>query len=297
MKEKTKKKSISWLCRCKQKIKEEHPIIMTYYRFYKKMGYFCHLRHPRTFNEKIQYLKIFYYPKNPLITQCADKYAVRKFISEKGYENLLVPLIGCWDSVEAVDFDSLPDRFVIKCNHGSGYNILCHDKRSFDKINQGGVLREWMEKDFSDLCGELHYKNIPRKIIAEEYLGEEIYDYKFFCMNGKPVFFYISQEIPGTDKVRCSFWDIDGKPAEFERTDEEFYERDNYPTLPQHLKEMKQIAADLSKEFLFVRVDLFEVNGKVYFSELTFTPAAGMMPFKPKEWDRRLGDMLELHEK
>ena len=138
MKGKTKKKNISWLWRCKQKIKEEHPIIMTYYRFYKKMGYFCHLRHPRTFNEKIQYLKIFYYPKNPLITQCADKYAVRKFISEKGYENLLVPLIGCWDSVEAVDFDSLPDRFVIKCNHGSGYNILCHDKRSFDKINQGG---------------------------------------------------------------------------------------------------------------------------------------------------------------
>lgn len=131
----------AWIYQVKQKIKRKHPVIMTYYQFYKKMGYWCHLKHPRTLNEKIQYLKLFYYPKSSIVTQCADKYEVRNFIRKKGYEDLLVPLIGCWDKVEEVDFDSLPDSFVIKCNHGSGYNILCPDKSKFDEIKWGGYCK------------------------------------------------------------------------------------------------------------------------------------------------------------
>lgn len=159
----------------------------------------------------------------------------------------------------------------------------------------GGVLQEWMKDDFSIRCAELQYRNIPRKIIAEKYLGGEIYDYKFFCLNGKPEFLYISQEIPDTNgELKCCFWNADGKPAQFERTDEYFFEEGNFPQLPQNFDKMKNIAADLSRDFPFVRVDLFEVNGKIYFSELTFTPAAGMMPLRPKEWDYKLGDRLKI---
>lgn len=290
-----KKEKQGWISRWKQRIKKNHPMLTTYYQFYQKMGYFCHLKHPRTLNEKIQYLKFFYYPNNSLVAQCADKYAVRNYIREKGLEDLLVPLIGYWENAEDVDFDSLPDSFVLKCNHGSGYNILCPDKCKFDKVKQRRVLREWMADDFSSRCFELQYKNIPRKIIAEKYLGEEIYDYKFFCLNGEPEFLYISQEIPNTNGlIKCCFWDAEGNLAQFKRTDEYFFEEGNYPKLPQNFEEMKRISAILAREFPFVRVDLFEVNGKVYFSELTFTPAAEMMPLSPKEWDRKLGNLLRL---
>lgn len=286
---------VSRIKKIKYFMDEKFPVLMTYYKFPKKMGYFCHLRHPRTLNEKIQYLKLFNYPKNPLITKCADKYAVREFIIDKGYKNLLVPLIGYWNKVDEIDFQKLPNSFVLKCNHGSGYNILCSDKSRFNVGKSKELLNAWMSEDFSIRCAELQYKSIPRKIIAEEYLGEDIYDYKFFCLNGIPQFMYISQEIPDTNgEVKCCFWNCNGELAEFWRTDEQFYTEEEHPNLPEKFEEMKLIASDLSKDFPFVRVDLFEIRGKIYFSELTFTPATGMMPLRPKEWDRKLGDMLKL---
>jgi len=286
---------VSLIKKVKRDMDKKFPVLMTYYKFPKRMGYFCHLKHPKTLNEKIQYLKLFNYPDNPLITKCADKYAVREYIIDKGYESLLVPLIGYWNKVDEIDFNNLPNSFVLKCNHGSGYNILCPDKNKFSVTKSKKLLNKWMNEDFSIRCAELQYKTIPRKIIAEKYLGREIYDYKFFCLNGIPRFMYISQEIPNTDgEVKCCFWDCNGELAEFERTDEHFYTEEERPNLPEKFEEMKKIASDLSKDFIFVRVDLFEIYGKIYFSELTFTPATGMMPLRPKEWDRKLGDMLKL---
>ena len=271
--------------------------MMTCYNFRCKMGYSCHIKNPQTFNEKIQYLKIYKYSNNPLVTKCADKFEVRNFIRDKGYGDLLVPLFGHWDSANDIDFDKLPDKFVLKCNHGSGYNILCNNKNKINRSEVIMTLDKWMKEDFSVKFAELQYRNIPHKIIAEQYLGEEIYDYKFFCFNGKPKYIYISQEIPETNgEVKCCFWDENGNLAEFERTDEHFYKKDEVPSIPTEFSEMKQIASDLSSGFPFVRVDLFLINDKIYFSELTFTPAAGMMPLRPTIWDRKLGDLLILQK-
>ena len=124
---------------------------------------------PKTFNEKLQWLKLYYYPKDPLVVQCADKYAVRDFIIEKGYGNTLVPLIGCWKSADEIDWYALPDQFVLKCNHGCAYNIVCQDKSTFDKRGAKKLLNRWLKEDFGAFNIEVHYSKIkPRRIICEE---------------------------------------------------------------------------------------------------------------------------------
>lgn len=272
------------------------PQLACSYFFYKKMGYIGHFKKPRTLNEKIQYLKLYVWPKNAKVIQCADKYAVRDYIKEKGYSEILVPLIGYWNKANEIDFKQLPSRFALKCNHGSGYNLICKDKKNLNIEETIGMLERWMSEDFSLYGGERHYRYIPKKIIAEKYLGEEIYDYKFFCFNGEPKFLYISVEVQSKNgkKVKCCFFDCNGEKAEFVRTDELFYADDEIPDIPEKFTEMKQIAKDLAKDFPFVRVDLFQIEEKVYFSELTFTPACGLMPLEPREWDKKLGDMLKL---
>ena len=281
--------------RLKEILKKKYPKFMSGYIFRKKMGYFCNLKNPKTFNEKIQYLKFNQYKDNKLVTECADKYKVREYIIKKGLEDTLVPLLGVWDKVEEVKFNELPNEFVLKCNHGSGYNIICADKLKLNTEKCILKLREWLEEDFSLKVLEPHYANIKKRIIAEKYLGQEVLDYKFFCFAGNPEFLYISRVVPNTNGlVKCCFWDSDGNRAEFERTDELFFDNHELPKLPKAFGEMKRIASVLSSDFPFVRVDLFCVDEKIYFSELTFTPAAGMMPFKPQKWDRIWGDKIKL---
>lgn len=271
------------------------PYIMNEYMFIKKMRYFCNLNSPKSFNEKIQWLKFNYYKDNVFITKCADKYKVREYIIEKGLGNILVPLLGCWDDTKSIDFQKLPEKYVLKCNHGCGYNIICSNRSEMVERDIVLQLNKWLNEDFSLNVLEPQYKNIERKIIAEKYLGNEILDYKFFCFSGKPEYMYISRVTPNSNgRFKCHFWKCDGRPAEFTRTDELFFEEDEKPELPKAFDEMKNIASVLSKDFPFVRVDLFYVEGKIYFSELTFTPAAGMMPLEPKEWDRKLGDLIDL---
>ena len=142
------------------------------------------LENPKTFNEKLQWLKLYYYPQNDLAVKCADKYRVREYIKEKGYENTLVPLLGAWDNVEDIDWDSLPNKFVLKCNHGCAYNIVCSDKDGFDKIEAKKQLNTWLKEDFGAFNIEPHYSNIKKhKITCEEFLGDNLVDYKFFCFN------------------------------------------------------------------------------------------------------------------
>lgn len=247
---------------------------------------------PKTFNEKLQWMKLNYYPKNPTVVQCADKYAVREYIKKKGYESKLVPLLGVWDRAEDITWESLPDKFVLKCNHGCAYNIVVPDKNTLNKKETIKQLNEWLKEDFGAFNIELHYSAIKHhRIICEEYLGENITDYKFFCFNGEPRCIYVSNDLIHDRQAKIGFFYLDGKKMPLKRDD---YADIESVDLPSYFDEMLEMTKDLCKEFPFVRVDYFIANGRYYFAELTFTPSACMMPFNPEKYDMEWGRELDI---
>lgn len=252
------------------------------------------LDNPTTFNEKLCWLKLREFPNNPQVIQCTDKYSVREYIKEKGDGNLLVKLLGVWDKAEDIDWELLPDKFVLKCTHGCAYNIICTEKNKLDKEKTYTQLNRWLKEDFGLVSGEPHYSKIPRKIICEEFLEGELKDYKFFCFNGVPRFYYVAVT-PGGDfhNMQCDFFWPNGKLADFYRLDHKRFAIP--PQAPYNLKEMLRIAKKLSSDFPFVRVDLMNVRDKLFFSELTFSPSAGIMPLVPEGTDERLGEWLDLN--
>ncbi len=251
------------------------------------------LKSPHTFNEKINWLKLNAYPNDDLVVRCSDKVAVREYIKNKNYDHLLTKLYGTWDKAEDINWDELPDKFVLKCNHGSGYNILCTNKSKFDIQAATKKLNTWLKEDFWRVSCEPHYKRISKKILCEEFLENDIIDYKFFCFNGSPEFFYVSRGVAGSFRNACVvFMKPNGEYTDFQRTDHKQF--DEKPQIPEQIGEMLDIAANLSEDFPFVRVDLFNVEGKIYFSELTFTPCAGMMPLTPSEADEEIGRLVDL---
>lgn len=250
------------------------------------------LENPQTFNEKLQWLKLYYFPNDPLVVQCADKYAVRSFMANQGYENKLVPLIGHWDNVNDIDWGRLPDQFVLKCNHGCAYNIVCSNKSTFNRVVAQNKLKRWMKEDFGAFNIELHYSKIsPRIITCEEYLGKSLTDYKFFCFNGTPKYLYVSNDLIHDRQAQIGFFYLDGTKMPFSRDD---YEDISEISLPFFYDEMLQMASDLSRHFPFVRVDFFLANDTYYFAELTFTPGACMMPFNPPDFDIEWGKLLDI---
>lgn len=252
------------------------------------------LKNPQTFNEKIQWSMLHYYPNNPLVVQCADKYAVREYIREKGLEKLLVPLFGAWKNADEIIWDELPNEFVLKCAHGCAYNILCKEKACIDEKTVKKQLNKWLEEDFGEFNTELHYSKInPRMIVCEEYLGECITDYKFFCFNGEPKYIYVSNDLVHDRQAQIGFFYLDGTKMPMVRKD---YTDIPSVVLPDFFEEMKEAAKVLCEDFPFVRVDFFLANGRYYFAELTFTPSGGMMPFNPDEFDLEWGKMIDLSQ-
>lgn len=252
------------------------------------------LKKPKTFNEKLQWLKLYYYPNNPLVIKCTDKFEVRQYIKEKGYENTLVPLIGEWNNEREINWDSLPNKFVLKCNHGCAYNLLCSNKDEFDINRAKKQLHIWLKEDFGAFNIELHYSKIkPHKIICEEFLGNCITDYKFFCFNGEPKYIYVSNDLIHDRQAQIGFFNLDGSKMELKRDDYTDIEKIE---LPHFYEEMLEMANALCKEFPFVRVDFFVANNRYYFAELTFTPSACMMPFNPKKYDLEWGKLLRIRE-
>ena len=250
------------------------------------------LKDPKTFNEKIQWLKIHDYPNNPLVIKGADKYAVRGYVEQKGLGDRLVPLIGAWNSVEEIPWDALPNQFVLKCNHGCAYNIVCEDKSTFDREKAKRQLKKWMKEDFGAYNIELHYSKIrPHRITCEEYLGEKIIDYKFFCFHGEPKYIYVSSDLIHDRQAHIGFFFLDGKKMPMIRDD---YAPMDIDELPPFFEQMKKDAAVLCQDFPFVRVDFFLANNRYYFAELTFTPSAGMMPFNPEKFDLEWGRELDI---
>lgn len=250
------------------------------------------LKNPRTLNEKLQWLKLHYYVNDPLAVQCSDKYQVRSYIAQKGLESKLTKLLGVWENAGDIDWDSLPDQFVLKCTHGCAYNIICKDKSSFDKAAAAKQLNKWLREDFAAFQVEIHYSKIkPRRIIAEEFLGDMLVDYKFFCFHGQPQFLYISSDLIHGHQAQIGFFDINGRKLPLIRGD---YKDIGDIEIPDCFAEMVEAAKVLSADFPFVRVDFFKTNESYAFAELTFTPSAGMMSLNPKKYDFEWGALLDL---
>lgn len=251
------------------------------------------IKEPKTFNEKLQWLKLYHYPYDDEVITCADKYAVRAYLEKKGYGDKLVPLAGEWDKVEDIDWEKLPNQFVLKCNHGCAYNILCMDKSTFDTKTAEKKLKTWMKEDFGAFNIEKHYSKIKNhKIICEVCLGECITDYKFFCFNGEPKLIYVSNNMINDRQTQMSFYNLDGSKMALTRDD--YMEIQGEIEFPPFYEEMKQMAKELAEGFPFVRVDYFVLEDEFYFAELTFTPCACMMPFNPEEYDLEWGKMLDI---
>lgn len=252
------------------------------------------INNPRTFNEKLQWCKLYYYPYNPLVVQCTDKYTVRKYIKSKGFEDTLVPLLGVWDKAKDIEWNKLPNKFVLKCNHGCAYNILCPDRENFDKNKAIIKLNKWIKENFGAFNVEIHYSKIKHhKIICEQYLGDSITDYKFFCFNGEPKFMYVSNNLVNDREAQMGFFYLDGSKMHLKRDD---YEDIKEIELPAFFNEMKDMAKVLCADFPFVRIDFFLANDRYYFGELTFTPGGCMMPFNPEKVDKEWGDMLDISD-
>lgn len=249
------------------------------------------LKNPKTFNEKIQWLKIHDYPNNQLVIDGADKYKVREYVKKKGIGDILVPLIGHWDKPEEIDWIKLPDKFVLKCNHGCAYNIVCNNKNKFNKTEAIKKIKKWMKEDFGAFNIETHYSQIKPHIICEKFLGDCIVDYKFFCFNGEPKYIYVSSNLINDREAKIGFFYLDGTKMPLKRDD---YSQMEIEELPSFFEEMKNAARILCEDFPFVRVDFFITNETFYFAELTFTPSAGMMPFNPDKYDLEWGELIKL---
>ena len=249
---------------------------------------------PTTFNEKLQWLKL--YDRKPQYTVMVDKYKVREYIADKIGEQYLIPLLGVWDSPDEIDFNVLPNRFAMKCNHNSGLGMcICTDKSKLDikKVKKG--LARGLKQDYYLTGREWPYKDVPRKIVAEQFLKSDeggLTDYKIHCFNGVPKFILVCR-----DRFTDSGLTEDFYNPEWERMN---VKRPKIPNAvvpapkPERLDEMLILAEKLSKDIPFLRVDFYVVEGKIYFSELTFFPASGFNSFEPEEWDRTFGEWIEL---
>lgn len=260
--------------------------------FERRTGWPLDLLHPETFNEKIQWLKL--YDSTSIKTKLADKYRVRDWVAEKIGHDHLIPLLGVYNSFDEIDFDEMPNQFVMKANHGSGWNIVVEDKKKLDLSAAKRQFDAWMNLDYSKRIGlELHYGGIEPKIVVEEFIsnGEgELFDYRFFCFNGEPFSIWVDVG-SGTDQHRRDIYDLDWNlmPVQV-----------NYPNLehrkmrPAQLEDMIEYARVLSEGFAFARVDFYAVGGTVFFGEITFTPQSGIGRWDPPEENKTYGDLLVL---
>ena len=278
------------------------PTLYSRYLFLKIKKQRLHLKKPRNMDEKIMWLKLNTYRDNPLVTKCADKYLVREYIKECGFEGILNELYYVWNKPEEIKWEDLPDSFVIKCNHGCGFNLLCPDKATMDKDAVLRQIRLWYNDEFWQLLAELQYKKIPKKIICEKYLGDDLPDYKIYCFNGVPLYILVcvgrySNTSNGTlnkNKPKFLFFDTEWKLCPLNR-DSQNCTPDEIVAKPEGFEEMLAIAEKLSQPFPFVRVDLYNQNGRIYFGELTFTPAAALDKDRLPETDLFFGELIDLH--
>ena len=258
--------------------------------FKRRHGYDLNLASPRTFSEKIQWIKIFGNLKR--FSKYVDKYEVRQYVKEKVGEQYLIPLIGVYDKVDQIKVDSLPDSFALKPTHASGWNLIVNDKTKFNWDNKKNQVRNWLNSSYFRKTGESNYRDIKPRVVIEELIKDptgDLKDYKIFCFHGEPKFIQVDGD--RFKDLKRDIYDLNWDKLPVQHYYPNFNE---LVTKPSCLNELLTIAKKLSAEFAFVRVDLYYTNDKIFFGELTFTPENGLKPFKPKEYDELFGQYLEL---
>ena len=257
------------------------------------LGYELKLDNPQTFNEKLQWLKLN--DRKSEYTMMVDKLAVKDYVANKIGNEYIIPTLGVWNYFDEIDFDKLPNKFVLKCTHDSGGLVICKDKNTFDKKAAKKKIEKCLKRNYYWSGREWPYKDVMPKIIAEQYIQqnayEELDDYKLMCFNGKVKATFVCSDRFSEDGLKVTFYDTDWNRLPFER---------HYPSSkieiekPKTYDKMVVFAEKLADKIPFVRVDFYEIGGKTYFGELTFFPGGGYEEFTPKEWDKILGDWIKL---
>lgn len=263
-------------------------------KFLKNFGKLINFTHPRTYNEKLQWLKV--YDRNPFYNIIVDKYRVKEYVTKKIGEEHVIKLLGVWDKFDDIDFDSLPNQFVLKCNHDCGGLVICKDKGTFDIIAAKKKLESHLKNNYYWDHREWPYKDVKPLIFAEEYMvdesGYELKDYKFFCFNGEPKVLFIAQDRDNVnEETKFDFYDMDFNHLPI---------KNGHPNAnviqekPAGFEKMKELGMKLSKGIPHVRVDFYNINGRIYFGEMTLFHWSGFVKFEPSEWDTIFGNWIKL---
>jgi hypothetical protein len=257
------------------------------------MDYPLNLDNPKTYNEKLQWLKL--HDRKPEYMTMVDKYEAKLYVSKIIGEDYIIPTIAVYNNVEAIDFESLPDQFVLKCTHDSGGVVICEDKANLDIDSVITKLRKRYNNNWFLFYREWPYKNLKHRIIAEQYIttqNNDLKDYKFYCFDGVVKAIMVA-EGRFSEKKSFSYFDTNWNKLDFTWGAPK---PTVYPTKPEHFSEMLEIAEELSKGIPHVRVDLYNVDGKIYFGELTFYDGSGMQAFEPRQWDYKFGEYINLEK-
>lgn len=254
----------------------------------------CNLKNPIRYTEKLQYLRLFVYPKDNLVSKCASRDGAREYLKELGYEDLLIPSFGVFDKFDDIDFDALPNSFVLKCTHACAFNLIVKDKSKLDIKKTRKQFNKWLKTNYGNKTLEKHYSSITPRIIVEKYIGEIDslpVEYKIHVFNGVAKSMYV---VTGRGQdIRYNNYYIDWKEFDGSQFNGWKKKEDGVP-IPSNWDEMVKIAENLAKKFPFVRVDLYNINGKIYFGEMTFTPAKGTLILDDDKCDFEMGKWLDI---
>lgn len=260
-----------------------------------KVGYKLNLENPQTFNEKLQWLKLFY--RRPDLSRLVDKYEVKNHVKSLIGDQYIIPTLGVWNSFDDVNFNQLPDKFVLKTTHDQGGVVICTNKTTFDYKKAEVKLNRHLKRNFYLKFREWPYKNVRPRIIAEKFIEDsgssDLKDYKFFCFNGKPEILFVATERQ-RGSVKFNFYNMDFEPLDIIQA---YPKSKKIIEKPENFELMKNLARKLSKGLPQVRVDFYNLGGDIIFGEYTFFHHMGMVPFHPKKWDYILGDYIKLPQK
>ena len=259
--------------------------------YFSRFKKFIDFKNPKTYNEKLNWLKIN--DRNPLYTKLVDKYEVKEYVTNLIGEEYIIPTIGVWNNFDEIDFSKLPNQFVLKCTHDSEGLVIVKDKSKLDIKSVKEKLTNSLKNNFYYIGREWPYKNVKPRIIAEKYMEDkklkELRDYKFFCFNGEPKAMFIASD--RANNVKFDYYDLNFCHLDIKQ---------KYPNStkkidkPINFEKMIELSKDLSKDLKHARIDFYEVNGRIYFGEITFYHFSGFMPFQPKKWDTKFGDWLKI---
>ena len=274
-----------------ENIENDEKYLKILYRYSLKKE--LNLENPKTYNEKLQWIKLF--DRNPEYTKMVDKYEVKKYVANIIGEEYIIPTLGVWDKFDDIDFESLPNQFVLKCTHDSGGLVIVKDKKNFNKAAAKRKINHCLKRNYYYNKREWPYKNVKPRIIAEKYMEDnetkELRDYKFFCFDGKVKAMFIATDRFAKEETCFDFYDenfnhlpfTNGHPNSKKKIEK-----------PDKFEEMIKLAEELSQNIPHVRVDLYNINGKIYFGELTFFHWSGLKPFVPEKWDEQFGEWINL---